>query len=119
MKRALASSWLVLGETNFKNSHSVETKPTLLKKTYTRNVPLQKVVKTEGFCSVVILFIIVVQHRAHGEVDEEDREEAEVEEEHLEKENMEEEFLIYWPIRLLTYLSTKPLTYEPALLLDN
>ena len=53
LKRGLAPSLLVLGDLNFKNSHSVETKPLLLKKTYIRNVPLQKVVKTIWFCKVL------------------------------------------------------------------
>ena len=59
--------------------------------------------KTQGFCGVAILFIIVMQRRANGEVDEDDLEEAEVEGEHLEKANMEEELLISWPTNLLTY----------------
>ena len=50
--------------------------------------------KTQGVCSVVMIFVIVVQRRAHEEVDEEDLEEAEVEEEHLDEEKMEEELMI-------------------------
>ena len=43
--RSLAPFWFVLGEINFKNLDPVETKPTLLKKTYTRNETFQKVMK--------------------------------------------------------------------------